>query len=112
MNSMYGTDLHEGFDVADLPALSLSFRHLLPYCVGEFVTTHASVVVPCLAVILLFVRYLRSPWRSVPPGPRGLPVIGNVLETRNKAWLFKEDCQKRYSGLSFPTDVVLMLTIS
>ena len=66
MISMGKSVLHERFGAAQLSALSLSFRHLFPDCVGEFVMTHANVAVLCLAVIL-FVRYLRSPWRSVPP---------------------------------------------
>lgn len=88
--------LLESGAAAKSPASLFSLRHLLPDNVEEFVTTHANVAVLCLALILL-VRYLRSPWRRVPPGPRGLPIIGNALEARNKAWLFKEDCQKRYS---------------
>ena len=100
----------ESGTVAEFLTSTFSSHHLLPDFLGEFVTTHASVAVLCLAVIL-FVRYLRSPWRSVPPGPQGLPIIGNVLEVRDKAWLFKEDCQKRYSGPFPPADVVIKLTI-
>lgn len=69
-------------------------------CVWEFVTAHADVAVLGFAAIVL-ARYLRSPWRSVPPGPRGLPIIGNALELRNKGWLFKEDCKQKYSAHTF-----------
>jgi hypothetical protein len=94
-NISVGKSVHVESGVAGFPGSSFSL-----HCVWEFVTTHADVAALGLAVILL-VRYLRSPWRRVPPGPRGLPIIGNALELRNKAWLFEEDCQQRYSAHSF-----------
>lgn len=75
-------------------SFKFSCHRLLPELVGNFMATHTNVALLCLTVILL-ARYLVSPWRSVPPGPRGFPIIGNVLEIRNKACLFMEDCQKR-----------------
>ncbi|KAI0065153.1 cytochrome P450 [Artomyces pyxidatus] len=35
----------------------------------------------------LLVRYFNSPWRRLPPGPSGYPLIGNALELREKQWL-------------------------
>jgi len=39
-----------------------------------------------LLVVVLAVRYVRSPWHSVPPGPKGLLILGNVLQLQDKTW--------------------------
>ncbi|KAI9442653.1 cytochrome P450 [Lactarius indigo] len=93
--------LHGGSgSVAEFLGSSFSLYHFLSDYVWEFVTTHANLAALGLAVILLF-RYLKSPWRCVPPGPRGLPVIGNAFEVRNKAWLFEQDCTQRYKDMVY-----------
>ena len=66
-------------------------------------------------VIILVAQYLRSPWRRVPPGPMGIPILGNALQLQNKDWMFGHKCKQKF-GLSnpvyfLPTPWILGFTI-
>lgn len=62
---------------------------LSPSVIIVFAQQHLTLVSGILAgcAILFTVRYLQSPWRKLPPGPKGIPLLGNVLEMRSKQWL-------------------------
>lgn len=47
-------------------------------------------------VAIFVVHYARSPWRKLPPSPRGLPIIGNALQANNMHWLISKDCKERF----------------
>ena len=46
--------------------------------------------------LTFIVRYLRSPWRRLPPGPPGLPLIGNALQLKEGKWLLFSAWRKIY----------------
>ncbi|KAI0256925.1 cytochrome P450 [Lactifluus subvellereus] len=94
----------------DIPAASGSIAlqgcatsHLircLPFTsVPQLLTPRGGLILSI--VIILAVQYIRSPWRKVPPGPKGLPVLGNVLELKDKAWLFKKDCKRKFQDIMY-----------
>jgi len=52
-------------------------------------------------VVLYAARYITSPYRKLPPGPRGYPIIGSALELRSQQWLKFTEWRKQYGRCCF-----------
>jgi hypothetical protein len=50
-------------------------------------------------VMFYAAHYFSSPYRKLPPGPRGYPIIGNLLDFRSGQWPKFAEWRKKY-GLS------------
>jgi hypothetical protein len=73
------------------PLGSLSFAPL-----SQLVTPRLGLI--ATLVVILVAHYVRSPWRRVPPGPKGLPILGNVLQLQDKGWMFSTECKRNYGS--------------
>ncbi|KAH9975165.1 cytochrome P450 [Russula compacta] len=52
-------------------------------------------------IIILATRYATSPWRKVPPGPKGLPILGNALQLMDKSWMFERACKETFEHMMY-----------
>ncbi|KAI0051887.1 cytochrome P450 [Auriscalpium vulgare] len=52
-------------------------------------------------IVLAGVGWIKSPWRLVPPGPIGLPFIGNIFALQDQRWLFEPDCRNKHGDMIY-----------
>ncbi|KAK0622811.1 cytochrome P450 [Immersiella caudata] len=72
----------------------------------ELVLEHPRLTILGLALIVFSTSALwnavpRGPWKKLPPGPRGLPVLGNVRELIGDKWLTFTSLREKYGDLMY-----------
>jgi hypothetical protein len=89
--------------------MSTNLLILSPSAVITAAKQHPTLTVGVLAIyaILLIVRYFQSPWRRLPPGPKGLPLLGNVLQMRTRQWLVFMKWKQQFGQRSSPKFLVI-----
>ncbi|KAI0293105.1 cytochrome P450, partial [Russula brevipes] len=67
----------------------------------SFCTHHIGLITTLVIIVILATRYARSPWRKLPSGPRGLPILGNALQLRDHSWMFRKDCKQKFGQIMY-----------
>lgn len=62
------------------------------------------VVAPLFSLFLLLIaRCVKRTSRDLPPGPKGLPIVGDVVHIRDKEWLASPQRRDEYGDIfTFP----------
>ena len=88
---MSSSSFHKSFHLLEALKSSLLWLWLRVQDHGNF-----SIGVVFGLIVLYVARYLASPYRKLPPGPRGYPILGNLLEMTAGQWLKYPEWHKKY----------------
>ena len=81
----------------DLPEVLMSLLLQLRWKVQDYGMFSIGAMLAGGLIVLYTARYFTSPYRRLPPGPRGYPIIGNVLELKSRqSWLKFAGWRKEY----------------
>lgn len=81
------------FDTQNWPVAMNHVSRVIETCFGLLFRPAPIIAIALNALVFGLYRYLNSPWRKIPPGPVGYPIIGSVHRFFDSPWLL-EECPK------------------
>ena len=72
----------------------------MPWVRSDY-STDLLAMAPLIGFILwLIARFAQRALRTLPPGPKGLPIVGNVLHITDQEWLASPKRKDEYGDIS------------
>ncbi|KAJ3512156.1 hypothetical protein NLJ89_g3687 [Agrocybe chaxingu] len=60
-----------------------------------------TTIITVFSFSFVYVQYRRSPWRKLPPGPKGIPILGNIFQLGKTQWFTFTEWRKEYGDVVY-----------
>lgn len=85
----------------------------IPWDHSKFMTDLRVVAAPIVGIVFwLIARLAQKAFRNLPPGPKGLPIVGDVLHITDQDWLASPQRKEEYGDTPHSNCINLLIFLS